>query len=360
MNKIKHKFHQRGIWLQVLIIIFLSLLMAYVYGYIPGKSCTIFTAVYDEEVFYGNSEDQHNPDPVIGFFPPSEEGYGSVHFGTRSEDGRINFEGAVNDQGLAWDINSTPRTKLDPDYNPDKPYYLGDDNYLTRITKEAATVEEAILLAAEYKFGESMKSQIHIADASGDAVVISGGPDGKIAFTRKASGNGYHLSTNFNLAQPNKGPVDFRWDTARSMLEALERGQNLTHDYAVAILDAVKLHTLTSYTLYSNVLDLKNNKIYLTYMSQFGETAEIDLNEELLKGQRVVEMREFFSPETAKAGDEAFQMFAIRFMLAKILVIIILFLLMMGVIYLGYKIRERRAYQTSMATNLRQGRNQRR
>ena len=340
MNKIEDKFHKRGIWLQILIFTIIFIALAYVYGYLPGKSCTIFTAVQGDTVLYGNSEDQHNPDPVIGFFPASDESYGSVHFGTRSEDGLVTFEGAVNDQGLAWDINSTPRTKLDPDYNPNKPYYLGDDNYLTRITKEAATVEEAILLAAEYQFGESMNSQIHIADAAGDAVVISGGADGEITFTRKEPGNGYHLSTNFNLAQPEKGPVDFRWETARSMLDALEKGQSLTHQFAVTILDAVKLHTLTSYTLYSNVLDLKNNKIYLTYMSQFDEMAEIDLDEELAKGQRVVEMREFFSPETAQAGDAAFLRFAARFMLAKILVITILFLMIIGVMYWGYRIRK--------------------
>ena len=340
MKRIELNYHKRGIWLQILILTIIFIALDYVYGYLPGKSCTIFTAVYDDEVFYGNSEDQHNPDPVIGFFPATEGEYGSVHFGTRSEDGQINFEGAVNDQGLAWDINSTPRTKLDPDYDPDKPYYLGEDNYLSRITKEAATVEEAILLAAEYQFGESMKSQIHIADATGDAVVISGGPDGKIAFTRKPPGNGYHLSTNFNLAQPEKGPVDFRWETARSMLDAIGNGYSLTHQYAVSILNAVKLHTLTSYTLYSNVLDLRNNKVYLTYMSQFDEIAEIDLDEELHKGQRVVEMREFFNLETVRAGDAAYQRFAARFMLAKILVITMLFLMVIGVMYGGYRIRK--------------------
>ncbi|MEJ2447616.1 MAG: hypothetical protein P8Y37_06710, partial [Anaerolineales bacterium] len=30
-------------------------------------------------------------------------------------------------------------------------------------------------------------------------------------------------------------------------------------------------------------------------------------------GQHVVEMREFFSPETAAAGDDAYQRFALRF-----------------------------------------------
>lgn len=53
-------------------------------AYDPGKSCTIFTAVQDDVVLYGNSEDQHNPNPVLGFYPASPAGYGSVHFGVGS------------------------------------------------------------------------------------------------------------------------------------------------------------------------------------------------------------------------------------------------------------------------------------
>jgi hypothetical protein len=35
-----------------------------------------------------------------------------------------------------------------------------------------------------------MHDQLHFADATGDAVVISTGPDGKVAFTRKPAGDG--------------------------------------------------------------------------------------------------------------------------------------------------------------------------
>jgi len=285
-------------------------------------------------VLYGNSEDQHNPDPVIGFFPPSSEGYGSVHFGITRPDGQYNFEGAVNDQGLAWDCNSTPKTRMAPDSNSGKPYYLGDHNFLTRITKKAATVEEAIRIAKLYQFGDSLAGQYHIADASGDAVVISAGPDGKIAFTRKEPGDGYHLSTNFNLAIPDKGPVDFRWDTAGGMLEELKAGEELSPEYALSILEAVQLRSITSLTLYSNVLDLKNNKIYLHYMAQFNEAAVIDMEEEFSKGQRVVEMREFFSPETAAAGDANYKSFANRFFMIKAVVIAVGILLILGMVFL--------------------------
>jgi hypothetical protein len=271
---------------------------------------------------------------VIGFFPPSSEGYGSVHFGITKPDGQVNFEGAVNDQGLAWDCNSTPRGKLDPDPNPGKPYYLDHPNFLYRITKKAATVDEAIQIAKNYHFGETLLGQYHIADANGDAVVISAGPDGKVAFTRKEPGEGYLFYTNFNLAQPEKGPVDFRWETATERLEALNNGVVLSPEYAVDTMESVHLEALTTYTLYQNVLDLKENKVYLTYMSQYNETALIDMEKEFSKGQRVVEMREFFSNETAAAGDAAYQQFATRFLILKISVISLGILLILGIAYL--------------------------
>jgi len=340
MRKIEKGFFRQGIWLQVLIILILTLVIFFAAYYQPGKSCTIFTAAQGDQVLFGNSEDQHNPDPVIGFFPPSSEGYGSVHFGITRPDGQYNFEGAVNDQGLAWDCNSTPRGKLDPDPNPGKPYYLDHPNFLYRITKKAATVDEAIRIATLYHFGEVLKGQYHIADANGDAVVISAGPDGKVAFTRKDPGGGYLLSTNFNLAQPEKGPVDFRWETATERLAALNNEVVLSPVYAVDTMESVHLKTLTSYTLYQNVLDLKQNKIYLTYMAQFDETAEIDMAEEFSQGQRVVEMRDFFSPEIAAAGDAAYQQFAARFLIAKVSVISIGILLIAGIVYLiGRKVR---------------------
>ena len=70
MSKYVKKQQKTNIWFQVVIILILTLLIAYASLYSPGKSCTIFTAVQGDQVLYGNSEDQHNPDPVIGIFLP--------------------------------------------------------------------------------------------------------------------------------------------------------------------------------------------------------------------------------------------------------------------------------------------------
>ena len=59
----------------------------------------------------------------------------------------------------------------------------------------------------------------------------------------------YLLSTNFNLATPDKGPKDFRYDTGTSMLERLSVSQALAPEYAGEILNTVRLNNITTYTL---------------------------------------------------------------------------------------------------------------
>ncbi len=289
-------------------------------------SCTIFTATQGETVLFGDNFDYHEGDLIIGFFPPSVEGYGSVHFGYQKGEVQ-SYQRAVNDKGLAWAVNSIPNAELNP--HPEKPYSYANDEYLYTILKQAATVEEALRIAQFFDFGDSMTVQIHIADASGDAVVIGPGPDEEVAFTRKPAGNGYLLSTNFNLAT-KKGPVDFRWDTATSMLEMLGDGQTLTPDFAGEILDAVHLRTLTTHTLLSNVIDLKNGEIYIYYMSQYREPAILNIDEELAKGQRIVDARDLVSASTASDGDVSYKQFETRFFAAIIAVILTSLSLVVG------------------------------
>ena len=69
-------------------------------------------------------------------------------------------------------------------------------------------------------------------------------------------------------------------------------------------------------------------------MSQYDEIAAIDMAVEFKKGQRVVEIREFFSPETAAAGDANYQSFANRFFVARTVVIAIGILLILGMVFL--------------------------
>ena len=295
-----------------------------------AQSCTIITAVHDGSVLFGNNEDWRSPDPLIGFYPATQDRFGSVHVGFRQSDGSIEFGGTMNDQGLAWDINSLPRSALSP--HPERPFSHETDNYLSTITRTAATVEDAIRIADDFNFGDSMSLQIHVADATGDAVVISAGLDGEVAFTRKAVGDGYLVSTNFNLANPDNGTQGWRYDTATTMLMELNTSGEFSIEYMGEILEAVHLNNLTSYTLYSNIFDLKNGKIYLYYLSQYEELLDLDLAEEIAKGERIVEMRDLFTADTVDAGQAAYRWFEIRFTIGKIAVVAAILVLIAGVV----------------------------
>ncbi len=144
-------------------------------------NCTIFTIAEGDRVFYGNNEDWHTKDLIIGFFPESSEGYGSVHFGHVVNNGDYNFEGAVNNRGLAWDVNSVPKMSLKE--NPENEFHVFEDNFFYQLSKKVETVDEAIEFSKKFYFGNSFKGQIHIADRYGDAVVIGPGTDGEMAYT---------------------------------------------------------------------------------------------------------------------------------------------------------------------------------
>jgi hypothetical protein len=234
-----------------------------------------------------------------------------------------------------------PKTKLNP--HPEKKYSHAIDNYLTLLTRYVATVEEAILLADEFDFGDSMALQFHIADASGDAVVIGPGSDGEIAYTRKGTGDRYLISTNFSLADDGKNKCR-RYDTASEMLSSVGNSE-YTVDFISSILEEVSLRTITSFTLYSNIIDLTNKKIYLYYMSQYGERAELDMAAELAKGQRVVEMRSLFNRDTIKRGDEDFNRFELRFTIYKIAVVALGILVLASIVTIILLIRKKRRKQ---------------
>ena len=316
------KHHQNNCPSPILVTIAVAMFVIGCGSLFPQQqSCTNISLTRDGHVLFANNEDTHFRELVIGFFPAGSEGYGSVHVGFRQPDGVIQFGGVMNDQGLAWDLNTAPGSRLNP--HPERPYSHEKDNYLHTISKQAATVEEAIQIARSFDFGDSMAYQFHIADASGDAVVISAGPDGELAFTRKDQGDGYLLLTNFNPANHKDREVGWRYQTAYAMLEEMDASSDSIYAYTGEILNAVHLNNLTSYTLYSNIFDLKNKDIHLYYMAQYDEVVILNLADELAKGARVVDMREFFSPETVAAGDASYHRFETRFNAAKIAAIAI-------------------------------------
>ena len=292
----------------ILCIIFVIMIVACSFSSHQGssdatpESCTIFTASFGDTVLFGNNEDYFNPNTYYWISPSRLLFYGSVYVGYDN----FSPQGGINEKGLAFDYNAVPKTPLNS--HPDLLPLSGNPGSM--FLRECTTVEEVIDMAKSYNWGTSLSYQIHLADATGDAVVISAGPNGELAFTRKEKGNGYLVSTNFNLAfhqEDKREGLCRRYDTAVSMLEKIEDEDDLTVEYFASILDAVHAESSSSNTLYSNVFDLKNGLIYLYYWHQFDEVVTLSVAEEVARNPSPTRIEDLFIPEPTEEASSEYQ-----------------------------------------------------
>jgi len=253
-------------------------------------SCTIFTSSYGDKVFFGNNEDWKNPKTYYWTVSPSNENYGVVYFGFNN----FRPQGGINEKGLAFDVNALPETRLKQ--HPELPSI---NTAFYEFLKTCATVDEIIEKVKSFSWERSWKAQLHVADRMGNAVVISADQNGEIAFTRKGKDDGYLLSTNFNLANPENGKYPcWRFNTASRMLRKIEHGDTPTLENLQSILDAVHVEGAAINTVYSNIFDLTNGIIYLYHWHHYNEVVELKVAEEVTSEISPVRIKDLFSQET--------------------------------------------------------------
>lgn len=251
-----------------------------------GDSCTIFTVKIGDHVFFGNNED-YRLWGIYAWFVPSQtirrpsgnqSIYGAIFFGfDNNGDPADGYpQGGMNDQGLCVDGNGLGSYSINPHFEREGPYC----SLMAQVLWECATVEDVVAWFLTHTIGGSMNYQLHYADATGDAIVVSAGPDNEIAFTRIGSSSCL-VSTNINVADTSRDVYDcWRYSTSMSLLTAISSESALTFDACRDVLDAV--HQDGTYaTKYSNVFDCVNRNIYLWYDRVFTNLAMMNLDTEL-------------------------------------------------------------------------------
>ena len=263
-----------------------------------SSSCTIFTAAIGDTVLFGNNEDYPLHGTFLWLMPaqyvqlPSETIpiHGAIFFGFDANDHPVDGypQGGMNDQGLCCDGNGLPDAPLNPHPERETPYAYP----FYQILWECGTVNDTIAWFESHYVGTSLPGQFHFADASGDAVVVSAGSDGELAYTR--IGNATRLvSTNFNLANPSNGDYPCnRYLSACSLLDEIGSEAGLTIETCRDILAAVHQDGVTAY---SNIFNPVTGDIYIYQNHDFSTVVELNLDEEL---ERVVPGAEGVVSET--------------------------------------------------------------
>jgi len=240
--------------------------------------CTVITVSKGGRVLFGGNDDYNQPDSYYWVDPGDGGRYGAIWIGTPD-----NVQQGINERGLAYDANGLPPRDVNP-HAERAEVSGGYTSYPIHILRECATVEEVVAWVGAHRWHSYMRDQMHFADAGGDAVILSAGPDGEVAFTRKPAGDGFLVSTNFNVAHPANGfgyPCR-RYTRAREMLgRLLEREGGLTVEDAAAVLDGVHEETVSGWTIESIVADLSRGRVYVYYFHQFDRPVVLDVAEEL-------------------------------------------------------------------------------
>ncbi len=279
-------------------LVLLLILISFLAGTIKTTSaCTIFTISNGDKVLFGNNEDWYDPNTYIWFEMPEKGKYGGVYLGFD------NFfpQGGMNENGLCFDANALPQMTLN-----NHPELLSSQGWIVKhIMDRNSNISEVIKTAQEYNWGTSMAYQVHFADAYGDAVVISSGSDGELNFTRKNAGDGFLVSTNFNVGYPINGWIPcWRYPVATEMLDNINHEDNLTVESVGDILNAT--HQEGTYaTKYSNIFDPVTHDFYIYQNYNFKEVIKLNLDEELAKGEeKYIRIDDLFSQMTKTAQTE--------------------------------------------------------
>jgi len=256
-------------------------------------ACTIITASNSRTVLFAGNQDWF---PVDSYLVVDKTGeFGVVFFAHPAKSYGLLMMKGINEKGLSYDFNWIPKEKLipHPERSPQFEWAI-----ITHM-RNSSTAEEILSKLLTYNFGNSIDYQIHIADKSGNAVVIYPGTNGEVAYSKKPKGKGYLITTNFNHARREKAlwsPLDFiysflfdgTYKTADKMVSEMADKDGLTVESMASVLSATSRNWLFNTrfsvkTLFSTVYDLKNLRIFLYYKRQFDRPYVLGVKNELAK-----------------------------------------------------------------------------
>lgn len=237
--------------------------------------CTMFTKTENGRTLVGNNEDWINPFSKVWFKPAKENKYGAIYFGFADQ----RPFGGINEKGLVVDLFSVPYKNTTSKSNKKISIEL-----VEKILQEAATVDQGLKLLKKYDLREMLNNlQVMLVDRKGNSAIY----EGEITLPKK---NNYQLITNFRLSE-YQGATIFackRYNTANKML----KNSSLSIDNFAKILDAVK--NTEGFTIYSYIIDLDKNQIYLYHYNDFTKPYIINVKEELDKGYHVINIPSLF------------------------------------------------------------------
>lgn len=238
--------------------------------------CTGIYAFRKGLALAGNNEDFWNPDTKMWFVPAEGERLGRVYFGF----GNLFPQGGMNTAGVFFDGFATGRLPIEDS--------AGRDAFAGSLIDEAMatcrSVDDVKVLFTRYDVSFLETAMLMFGDRHGESIIVEG--------DRILEKEGRHqVVTNFYQSQsPSSEWTCPRHATAQRMLKKTKKiSVALFRD----VLEKVSVDGRVS-TQYSNVYDLTHGIVHLYHFHDFDHVVTLDLEKELAKGARVVDLPSLF------------------------------------------------------------------
>jgi tetratricopeptide (TPR) repeat protein len=239
-------------------------------------SCSMVKVTRDGITIVGNNEDQMNPNTRIWFETGGRGSYGAVYVGFDN----LYPQGGMNAKGLVFDGFGQSFRTVAISASKKK---LNALDLEKKIMRECATVGEVKRMLEQYNLDFFSDSSLLFVDKTGRYLFASG--DEIIAGEEPS-----FVQTN---RRPGEKKVCWRFDKASA---ALANSAAATLDNCRAIMETVHQEREKTRvdTLYTTIYDPSRLTIHLYYFYNFKEEVVFDLEHELKKGDRVLNIPDLF------------------------------------------------------------------
>lgn len=246
----------------------------------PAFPCLVFCIADGGHVYGGNNEDFTDPRTRMWVVPGEQSQHGRVLFGFANGFA----QGGINDAGLFFDGLALDRQEVAKSGKPPLPGNPGE-----YALARCSSVKEVLELFDGYDRGFLSSAQLFFGDKSGDGAIIEGN-----AVVRK---HGRSLVAT-NYRQSETAPQQAACERYRAANRILNDAPEATVDVCRKVLSVTHQEGPAA-TLYSNVYDLVQGKIYLYHFHEYETVVVLDVAQEIAKGAHSVEIASLFPPTFA-------------------------------------------------------------
>ena len=250
---------------------------------IIGETCSMYKITKDGKTIVGNNEDWLSPNSQFWFEKADVNKFGVMYMGQLD-----NFaQGAINDKGLVFDGFANPELAVK---NTKGKAEIPISTVVVNIMETMSQVEEVKAYFEKINLSYLSSSQLVFVDKSGSYLIVEGdelilGEEEEKAFS------------NFYYSQiESEEEVELEnFQKGMKFIKSTEGNPSL--GYCGDVMNSLSSGNVFG-TQYSTIYDLKDLKIRTYLFHDYSKYVELDLNEELKKGNHKVMIADLFHKES--------------------------------------------------------------